>query len=143
MKIRSLRCFQHVNWQPDRRELRRFAASMLGGFLLLGLLAVMRSRQVGWAPQVLWSLALVLAMGALVPGLGRVLYLGVYLPTALVGFVVSNVLLTLLFLALFTPLGLALRLLHRDPLRLKWRNGEELWVKRDSTQSSKSYLRQY
>jgi hypothetical protein len=143
MKIRQLACFQHVKWDPDRHELRRFARSMLVGFALIGLVRVLFRHHIEMSTLVLWSLGLVLAVGAMLSRLGRVTYLAVYLPTSLIGYGVSQTILTLLFFLVFAPLGLVLRLLGKDLLGLEGRGLRSNWTSHPAVRDAESYYRQF
>ena len=143
MNLTALPFFQHVKWRPDAAELRRFAISMLVGFSLLGLFAVWRANGISTGSLVLWGIGASLAIAAFIPGLGRVAYLAVYLPTSIMGYVVSHVILTLMFFLIITPLGLALRLTGKDPLqqrRLKQKTG---WMPVNAVKHEDSYYRQF
>lgn len=143
MNFTALPFFQHVKWRPDAAELRRFAISMLIGFSLLGLFAVWRANGISTGSLVLWGIGAALAVAALIPGLGRVAYLGVYLPTSIIGYFVSHVILILMFFLIITPLGFALRLMGKDPLqqrRLKQKTG---WTPIKAVKNEDSYYRQF
>jgi hypothetical protein len=141
--MRQIPAFQHVQWNPDRAELRRFAVSMAAGFLLLGLLAAWRRHHLGTATWVLWTLGALLAAGALTPGAGRAFYLAVYLPTSLVGYAVSHVLLTAIFFGVVTPLALLLRLLGKDPLHLRPGATWSHWTEHSPPRGKEGYYRQF
>jgi hypothetical protein len=143
MSVKHLPPFQHVRWNPDGAELRSFARSMLIGFAVLGGIAVLRHRGIMPLALGLWAAGLLLAAGALVPRLGRWVYLAVYVPTSLIGFVVSNVLLTAIFFLLFTPIGLLLRLLGKDLLRLRRDGTRSGWEEHAPERDPKSYYRTY
>lgn len=143
MKIATLPFFQHVKWRPDRGELRRFALAMLIGFGLLGLLAAWRANEVGTGSLVLWIVGLSLAVLALVPGLGRVTYLAVYLPTSIVGYVVSHVILTAMFFLVITPLGILLRLMGKDFLRERRPQQKTAWLPVTEEKSEDRYYHQF
>jgi hypothetical protein len=144
MNLKALPFFQHLNWRPDARELRRFAIAMLIGFTILGLLSAWRGKGIGTPSIVLWSLGVVLAVAAFIPGLGRMAYLAVYLPTSIIGYVVSNVLLALMFLVVITPLGLILKLMGKDLLQQQRRPKERTgWMPIKSTKTEDSYYRQF
>lgn len=140
MKVRSLPFFRHVKWHPDARELRRFAVAMLIGFTVLGSLAVWRAGGITTGAIVLWSLGAFLAVAALIPKLGRAAYLAVYLPTSIIGYVVSNVILTLMFFFVITPLGIILRLLGKDFLQ---QQRQKQWRPVRGVKSEDSYYRQF
>ena len=143
MRMPALPFFQHVNWRPDARELRRFALAMLIGFSLLGLLAAWRGGGVTTASMVLWGIGVFLAVAAFVPKLGRIAYLGIYLPTSIIGFVVSNVILTLMFFLVITPLGIILRLIGKDFLQQQRQKHKTQWMPVKGAKSQDSYYRQF
>jgi ABC-type uncharacterized transport system permease subunit len=143
MNLTALPFFQHVNWRPDSAELRRFAISMFVGFSLLGLFAVWRANGISTGSLVLWGVGVSLAIAAFVPGLGRIAYLGVYLPTSIVGYVVSHVILILMFFLIITPLGFALRLMGKDPLQQRRLNHKTGWTPIKAVKNEDSYYRQF
>jgi hypothetical protein len=143
MNLRDLACFEHVQWEPDRRELQSFARSMVIGFFLIGLLAAWRAHSFGQTTFILWGVGLLLGAAALTPGLGRTAYLAVYLPTSVIGHVVSRVLLFIMFVIVFVPLGLLLRLMGKDLLRLQTPGQRSMWVPRTRVADRKSYYRQF
>ena len=140
MKLTALPFFQHVKWHPDFRELRRFAVAMLIGFAVLGLLATWRAGGISRAAAILWTTGVVLAIAAFVPRLNRIAYLAVYLPTSIIGYFVSTLLLALMFFLVITPLGIILRLLGKDFLQKRPR---KQWTPVRSVKSEDSYYRQF
>jgi len=143
MKLTALPFFQHVKWQPDARELRRFAIAMLVGFFVLGGLSAWRAKGIGTGSIVLWSIGVTLAVSAFVPKLGRIAYLAVYLPTSIIGYVVSNVMLTLMFFLVITPLGIVLKLMGKDLLQQRRQNRTTQWLPVKETRNEDSYYRQF
>jgi len=143
VKITALPFFQHVKWQPDARELRRFAIAMLVGFFVLGALSAWRAKGIGTGSIVLWSSGALLAVAALVPKLGRIAYLAVYLPTSIIGYVVSNVMLTLMFFLVITPLGMILKLMGKDLLQQRRPRRTTQWTPVKETKTEDSYYRQF
>jgi hypothetical protein len=143
VNIRDLACFQHVKWKPNRGDLRKFALSMLIGFGVIGAIAAWRD---GWsiAPLIrVWEIGAGLAAGAMIPGLGRFVYLAVYVVTGVIGYVVSRVMLTGIFYAIVTPLGLVLRFAGKDVLHLQKHPGETEWIAHAARRDRKSYYRQF
>ena len=143
MRLTRLPCFQHLNWRPDRGELRRFAVAMLVGFGVLGLLAAGRAWHVGPPSLSLWASGAGLAAGALTPGIGRWVYLLVYLPASLVGYVVSHLVLTLIFFLVFAPLGLLLRALGYDLLQQQRARTASSWRTPPAPRATDSYYHQF
>ena len=143
MNLTALPFFQHVKWRPDDAELRRFAISMLVGFSLLGLFAAWRAKEMSTGSLVLWGIGLLLAMAAFVPRLGRVAYLGVYLPTSIIGYFVSQVILVLMFFFIITPVGITLRLIGKDPLQQRRQKHKTGWTPVKGVKNEDSYYRQF
>jgi hypothetical protein len=143
MDITALPVFKHIKWRPDARELRRFAVAMLIGFFVLGALSAWRAKGVATGSIVLWSIGVVLAGAAFVPRLGRIAYLAVYLPTSIIGYVVSNVLLTLMFFFVITPLAIILRWLGKDVLQQRRRGNKLGWMPVKGVKNEESYYRQF
>ena len=143
MKVAALPFFQHVKWQPDARELRRFAVAMLIGFFVLGVLSAWRAKGIGTATLILWSIGMALAVAAFVPKMGRIAYLAVYLPTSIIGYVVSNVLLALMFFVVITPLGIILKLMGKDVLQQRRQKRKTQWTPVKETKNEESYYRQF
>ena len=143
MKITTLPFFQHVKWRPDARELRRFAIAMLIGFTVLGLLSVWRGNGIGTGAIVLWSIGTLLAIAALIPGVGRIAYLAVYLPTSIIGYVISHVMLALMFFFVITPLAIILRLMGKDLLQQRRQKTRTGWMPVNGVKNEDSYYRQF
>ena len=139
--MRTFPPLQHLNWDPDRAELRKFGAAMLIGFGIIGLLAALRHQELAGPTFVLWGVGVTLAAVSRLPVLGRVAYLAVYVASGLIGFVVSHVLLTLIFFLVFLPVGLLLRLSGRDLLCLRPENMR--WVPHTAREDRRRYYRQY
>jgi hypothetical protein len=128
MNVKDLPCFQHVQWDPSRTELRKFGRAMLIGFAVIGLIAAWRQGGFGPATFTLWSIGAGLAGAALVPGVGKVAYLAIYVVTGIIGFVISRIILTLIFFLLFTPLGLLLKAMGKDFLHAKRDPAGSEWI---------------
>jgi hypothetical protein len=106
--------------KEDPREWRK---SVLFGALGLALLSsLLRWRRV--LPAVVWiAVLMVLTLAALLAVCCPRWFRGYYRFTSRAGFYITQflgrILLTIVFLVLVTPLGLLLRMLGKDPLRLK------------------------
>ena len=143
MKVTELPFFQHVRWRPDAGELRKFAISMLVGFALLGLLAAWRAGEINKRTIVLWGIGVALAAAALVPRLGRGTYFAVYLPTSIIGYLVSHIVLALIFFLVFTPMALILSLMGKDLLQLRSRGNKSRWRRVEGAKDANSYYHQF
>lgn len=140
-RLQKLGCFHHVKWDPTARDLRQFAMAMLIGFGILGALATFKAGSVATGTIVLWSAGAVLALAGLTPGLGRLAYLAVYLFSGVAGWIVSHVLLVVLYYLVFTPLGLIMRFTGADPLRM--RVSGSMWREARAAGAAANYHRQF
>jgi hypothetical protein len=143
MNFKSLPYFRRVKWNPDRAELRRFAIAMPAGFALLGVIGILKNHGVTHGILVLWGIGLGVALAAWVPGLGRIVYLAIYLPSSFVGHFVSKVVLFLVFFLVFFPVGALLHLLGKDLLRLRPGKPRATWNSMKSVNDSRRYYRQF
>ncbi len=108
------------------RRLRNFGLVMAGAFAVIGVLGLFRGRS--W-----WPAAAALS-GAF--ALSGIAFPGVLEPVerfwmkfaAVLGFVMTNVILTVFFFLVITPAGLLMRLFRRDPLRLRPDRCSTYWV---------------
>jgi len=125
------------------RELRNFGLLVGGVFGLLGLLFMARGKAA--YPWLLTPGLVLLAFGAIAPSTLKYIYL-VWMGFALaLGFVVSNVILTVFFFLVITPIGLLARLAGKDFLRLKLdRQAKSYWIPREHrSKAAEDYERQF
>jgi hypothetical protein len=136
--------WSEVNLAPNQRTLRQFAGIWL---VFFGLLA---------CGQFLWgesrTAAFVLAGAACVVGLPgllwprtiRLVFVAATVAAFPIGWVVSRILLAVLFYGLFTSIGLLFRLLRRDALQLQNRPDKETyWEVKPAPAGVHSYFRQF
>ncbi len=88
--------------------------------------------------------AVLIVVYYLVPRLQRPLYRGWMFSVMPIGWVVSHLLLSLIYYLLFTPIGLIMRAVGYDPMRRKLeKDRETYWVPRQSPSDPKRYFKQY
>jgi hypothetical protein len=141
--------FREINWQPGPRELRAFGKVIAAGFpilaALLGASAWLRSHV--WPGWPLWLGGIGLLAGLvcmLVPRVARPLYLGWMAIGCCIGLVVANVVLAAIYFLIVTPIGLALKLAGRDPLRRKFESERQsYWDDAQKPGDAERYFRQY
>jgi len=137
---------------PSPQTLRQFGFIALGAFTLLAVLAhfelLLFSGRLGAARDTV--AVIFLAVGGasalfslLAPRANRILFVGLSIAAYPIGFVVSHVLLALLFFGLFAPLGALLRALGKDQLLRSGGAAESYWQKARRTRSVRDYFRQY
>ena len=134
-----------INRNPTRRELNQFGFIWLGFLVLFGAIARFKLG----APNLalgLWVAAVVVpVVGWVIPSVMRAVFLGMSYAAWPIGFVVSHVILALVYYLVFTPIGLAMRLFGYDPMKRRFDDGvSSYWVERDPAASeAKRYFRQF
>jgi hypothetical protein len=107
--------FKDVNWNPGVAEKRKFAFSLIYALPVIAIILSLFNRLVHhqWKPGLIWLAAGGIVLGCilwLLPQLARPFYLVCYFFGCCMGFVIGNVVFSLFFFLVFTPLGLVLRL---------------------------------
>jgi Saxitoxin biosynthesis operon protein SxtJ len=125
------------------RDLRKFGLTVGGIFVLLGLLFLLRHKV--RSPYFLGVGAALIAFGALWPRALKSIYIAWMALAFTLGFVMSNVILTLFFFLLVTPIGLLARLFGKDFLARKWdKEAASYWIPcAKETKTAQSYERQF
>jgi saxitoxin biosynthesis operon SxtJ-like protein len=133
-----------INWNPERRTLRQFGLIGIAVFGGLGAFTAWR-HGIDWKPIVLWGLAAFCGIAALTaPRLLRPLFVGMSVAAAPIGFVVSHVILAIVYFGIFTPIALAMRLAGRDAMQRRYdRSAKTYWTERPRETKSERYFRQY
>jgi hypothetical protein len=143
-----------VNWKPDARQLRWFGLFCVLGFGGLGTWIFLRQHVFGFelstvaatrTAYALWSLGTVCGLTGLVaPTALRPLYVVLTALALPIGFVVSHVLMALIYYGLITPIGLYFRLRGRDPLKRKLDpQATSYWDAREPVRDRARYFRQF
>jgi len=132
-----------IQWNPSEKQLRQFAGIWFPAFC--GLVGYSIGHKTGhWREmEIGWVLAGLLSVGGLVlPALIRPIFVGLILLTFPIGWVVSHLLLGLIFYGVVTPIGLILRISGHDPLQLKKPGGNSVWKTPVGKTDATRYLRQ-
>ena len=134
-----------VNTDPTRKQLNQFGFIWLGFLTLFGVIAFFKLDAPTLA-KVLWVVAVVVpVIGWLVPAFMRLVFVGMSYLAWPIGFVVSHVVLALVYYLVFTPIGLVMRLFGYDPMRRRFDpEAATYWIARDEKASdAKRYFRQF
>ena len=133
-----------IKKDPSEKELRWFGILVGVFFLLVGALARWKFDAPGVA-RVLWILAVALpALFFLVKPLRKPLYLGWIYFFFPIGWLLSHILLTVIYYLLLTPLGWLMRLVTGDPMQRKLDpTAKSYWIERPKTTETARYFRQY
>jgi hypothetical protein len=126
------------------KVLRQFSALWLIVFMILGALQYWKYDRelLGWG---LGAVALVVGVtGLLRPASVRWLFVGWMMLAFPIGWLVSQVVLVVIFYAIITPVALMLRLRGRDALcRKPAPRQTSFWTPKSTPQDMRSYFRQY
>jgi hypothetical protein len=133
-----------IDWNPAPRQCRQFA--FISATVLV-MLAGWNAAEYGWSSLV----AVMLGAGGLlgVCGAGRPesvrwLYVGIMVATYPIGWVMSHVILAVIFYGVFTPVGLLFRLIGRDALQRRLEpNAVTYWQPKRQPTGPSQYLRQF
>jgi hypothetical protein len=132
------------NFRPSRSDLRMFFGIWLpGSLIVLGLLIAWRHAAVTAGAAVSLSLAVIsCVIGWLRPGalwLVYVVWLCLVFP---IGWLVSHLVLGLVYFVVFTPIGLVMRLVRYDPMARTFdRQAPTYWTKHEPASDPRSYFR--
>jgi hypothetical protein len=143
-----------LNVKPDRKTLAQFGLVALVAFGLIGGLIFWRKEFFGLhlsdgaartTALVLWGLGgLSALLGLVKPELNRFLFVGLILVTFPIGFVLSYVIMGIIFYLIITPVGLVFRLIGRDPLAKRFDpKAATYWVPHRNAESVERYFRQF
>jgi hypothetical protein len=134
-----------INKNPDRRQLNQFGFIWLGFLTLFGAVAYFKFGS-PLAARWLWVAAVVVPiLGWLMPAFMRLVFLGMSYLAWPIGFVVSHVVLAVVYYLVLTPIGLLTRLFGYDSMKKSFDPGSvTYWVERSPEDTdAKRYFRQF
>lgn len=134
-----------INRNPTAKQLNQFGLIWLGFLTFFGVMAWFKFGSPTVAKG-LWIAAVVVpVIGWLVPAFMRLVFLGMSYAAWPIGFVVSHVILALVYYLVITPIGLAMRLFGYDPMtRRSDPDTGSRWVERaGADRGPESYFRQF
>jgi len=125
-----------INSNSADKELRTFAFTLSCALGFLGGLVLWRKGETGF---LFWGIGIViLLVGLIRPRLLGPIHKGWMGISFLMGFFMTHLILALMYYLVFTPLGLVMRSLGKDPLRLKYdQNAKSYWIRRPRTEFTK------
>lgn len=124
-------------------DLRKFGLVVGGAFIVLGVLLLLRHRSSYVA--FCGAGALLAAFGVILPRALKYVYIAWMTLAFTLGFVMSNVILTLFFFLFVTPIGLLARLFQKDFLGRKWdKRAASYWIQCGrEVKTANTYERQF
>jgi hypothetical protein len=130
--------------RPDARMLRQFAAGWLVFFAALGAFQAWGHGRPTLGAVLAVQGAVLGGLGLVWPGVLRPLFVIATVLAFPIGWVVSLVMLVLMYFGVMTPVGLLLRLRGRDALgRRRAAPGESYWKPKPAVTDVRRYFRQY
>ena len=133
-----------IPFRPARRALRQFAAAWLVFFLLLGAHQYLVRKHEG-AGLALMAMALVIGLlGLIKPAAVRWIFVGWMVLAFPIGWLISLLMLLLMFYCVITPVALLFRLRGRDLLgRKPDPSRASYWLPKETPPDIRSYFKQY
>jgi len=130
--------------EPGANELRWFGLMFVGFFGLIGGLVWYRTGSLD-TPIVLWVGATIFAiLYYAVPAIQRSSFRAWMTITYPIGWTVSHLVLGIFYFLIFTPIGLFMRLIGRDPMHRRFdRSAPTYWVEHRVEASAARYWRQF
>jgi hypothetical protein len=142
-----------IDWNPPRRILRNFGLIAVAAFGTFGALVFWQIGPFGgisagaaaWTAGVLWVLALYCgAVAVVAPGAVRPVYLLLTVATYPIGFVLSHLVMAVVFYLVITPVGLVFKIMGRDSMNRRFDpSATTYWIKRRPPDNLKRYFRQF
>ena len=131
------------NISSTRRDLRNFGLVVGGVLAAIGLLLLIRHRP-AW-PYLLWPGLGLAALGLLVPSVLKPLQKAWMAMAVVIGWVMTRVILGVLFYLVITPISIASRLMRKRWLALAPEGQKDTyWIKKDNTnKAAKDHELQY
>ena len=129
---------------PTPKALRQFAAAWLVFFLAFGAHAYFKRAHHEFGLTLGIAAVVVGSVGLIRPLAVRRIFVGWMVAAFPIGWLISQVMLLLMFYGIITPVALILRLRGRDALYLRRRqNASSFWLPKQTPTDVRSYLRQY
>jgi hypothetical protein len=134
-----------LNTNPPLRIVWQFAVVWLPVFCaIVAAVAWARTHSLAAAMIALAVGATSLAVGVVRPAWMRPVFVGWTLAAFPIGWLVSHLILAIIFYLVMTPIGLALRLTGHDPLRRRLnRSATSYWIEYNPHSRVERYFRQY
>jgi hypothetical protein len=143
-----------INWKPDSRFLRQFGVVCLVMFGAIGAWIMFRNAVAFWSVSpatadtvayALWAVGgAAFVLGMVAPKALWPLYVAMTAVALPIGFVMSYVVMGVIYYLIITPLGLAFRVMGRDVLRRHFdRAAQSYWTRRVSVREVRRYYRQF
>jgi Saxitoxin biosynthesis operon protein SxtJ len=133
-----------IQFDPPHRTLRQFAGLWLVFFGGLALWQALVRGQMGLAAIFAILAVTIGPLGLTRPRRVRLIYVGWMVLAFPIGWTISQIMLAVMFIGLFAPIGLVFRLLGRDPLhRTRRPLQESFWAPKPQSADLRRYFKQF
>ena len=134
-----------IRKNPSRRELAWFGLLLALFFGVIGGLVTWHAGGPTVLARVLWFVGVGLAIVYYaIPPVRRPIYLGWIYGTYPIGWVISHVILALVYYGVVTPVGLVMRAAGHDPMQRRLDpNAATYWVEREEAPELPQYFKQF
>jgi len=131
------------NIKSTKKELRNFGITI--GVILLVIGGYLFFKELGSYQTFLYLAIALIGLGLIIPNLLKPIYLIWMIFAVIIGWVMTRVILSLLFYFIITPIGIIAKILNKDFLNLKKEYGKTTyWNKRDrSLELNQDYSKQF
>jgi Saxitoxin biosynthesis operon protein SxtJ len=134
--------FSDLPLNPTPRALRQFAAAWLVIFSIVAVRAFIRGHHL--ESYVLGAIALMGLMGCLKPASIRWLFVGATIAAFPIGWVMTQLMLAIMFYLVLTPIAFLFRRRGRDELQLKHKpTRDTYWIEHSGQTTPEKYLKQF
>jgi len=133
-----------VNWKPSARQLRQFSILEIVFFAIVCAWLYYRTTYPQVAVAVLAVAGVVGILGLVWPAFVRPIYIAWMTVAFPIGWLVSHLLLAVIFYLVISPIGLIMRLCGYDAMQRKFdRQAKTYWKRRDRNDDTETYFKQY
>jgi hypothetical protein len=138
-----MKAYQEINRQPSRAEQIKAGVTIFVGFGIFAALQYFLRHRTTVA-EVLCAIGALGLAASLVPGLGRLLYVGWMSLGVTIGIFTQPIVVTVAYVALFVPLGFVFRLMGRDLMKRRLASpASSYWEDCKEAADPTTYFRQY
>jgi hypothetical protein len=134
-----------INTNPSGRDLRQFSGIWFPLFCAMIGLIVYRRFGYHTPGVVIWVIGAAIALAGLAkPAIVKPVFIGMMYASFPIGWVMTHILLGVMYFGVLTPIGLMMRLAGRDTMTRKFDPAAaSYWIPREQVTGNERYFRQY
>jgi hypothetical protein len=133
-----------LNLNPSKKELRTFGLCALAFLVVVGWIVFRRSESMPMGASIAGVGFVLAVLGFAVPQALRPVWVALMVINYPLGWVITHVVIAIIFYLVVTPVGIIMRLTGRDPMERAFdRTAKTYWKPRRTDPDSARYFRQY